>query len=110
MSSQLEILSGSIEYVRTEIVASKEGVSYNPTADQVDFAFVAVGDDVDTASWTTGSWETAPVRFSRVRPSTYARCLVGADVGLLEGTYGVYVKVSDAPEIPRKYVGQLIVT
>lgn len=100
MSRQLEILSGSIEYVRTEIVVSKEGASYNPTADQVDFAFVAAGDDVDTASWTTGSWETAAARF-------YARCLVGADVVLPEGTYSVYVKVSDAPEIPLKYVGQL---
>lgn len=100
MSRQLEILFGCVKYIKSEIVVSINGAPYDPTGDQVDWAFVAPGEDRDAASWTAGSWETAGTRH-------WVRILVGADVVLARGTYSVYVRITDDPEIPLEHVGRL---
>lgn len=105
---QLKIIGGSVERVRTEIAARRDGAAYDPTGDVVEFAFVrgsysGTASEAETASWVPGSWETDGARH-------YACCLVGGDVQLGEGTYGVYVRVTSVPEIPVKYAGQLLVT
>lgn len=102
MSRQFEILFGSVKYIKSEFVVTKDGALHDPTGDQVGWAFVAPGEDRDAASWTAGSWETVGTRH-------WARCLVGADVVLARGPCSVYVNATDDPEIPLEYVGQLVV-
>jgi hypothetical protein len=101
--NQQEISSESIEYVKCRVEAIKSGVAYNPTNDDVHFAF-CLSDDAHSAVWKDGSWETIASEY-------YARCLVGPTPGLLEltagETYHVFVKITDTTEIPVKHVGLL---
>ena len=96
------ISSASNEYIRVRWEAEEAGVVVNPTADVVSFAFVA--DAGAPSSFTAGSWETD----ATTDPDTYyARIRVGgtgsgATMALANGTYHVYVKVTDSPEVPVK--------
>ena len=81
----------------------------NPTADTVTMAFTAAGVDPVLGDYKTASWETD----ATTTPSTYyARCLVGpgGTVTLAAGTYEVWVKITDSPEVPVKRSGTLVVT
>jgi hypothetical protein len=86
----------SLEYVSVQVGAKKLGVAYNPTADVVQMAFVAPGTDPVADDWKAAVWETQP------GPKYVAECLVGpgGTVALPVETYQVWVKVTDAPEIP----------
>ncbi len=101
-----EISTASLEYVRVRVQATSSGVAVNPTGDSVSMAFLTtnvapVSGDFKTATWDTDATTT---------PVTYrAQCLVGPSgtVTLAAGTYAVWVKVTDSPEVVVKRCGQL---
>jgi hypothetical protein len=96
----------SLEYVRVPVAARSSGLAVNPTADAVAMAFTAAGVNPTSGDWQTGSWETD----STTTPATYfARCLVGPGGTFVPvvTTYDVWLKVTDAPEIPARKVGNL---
>ena len=105
--SELTISHLSTEYVLIPIQATKSGSPYNPTSDTVQFAFMpnAVQQPVN-ADWVNGSWETVATNF--IYPYN-AKCLVGPSGAtvLTTGTYVIYVKITDSPEIPVLVGGQL---
>lgn len=73
--------------------ATKLGLPYNPTSKTVQLAFPVSGQA--PATWVDGTWETTPSQY-------LARALVGPGgaIQLDPGTYDVYVKITDDPEIP----------
>jgi hypothetical protein len=85
----------STVYVKSRIVATVNGTTYNPTGDTVEVAFKAPGVDPAGPDWHAASWETAGTAF-------YARLLVGPVGGLVlaAGTYKMWVRITDAPEVP----------
>jgi len=99
----------STEYVRVQISALKNGVISDPTSDPVQFAFPTRG--TDPANWFSGSWET--VFDSTTNTYTYyAKCLVGPDGGttsLAVGHYDIWVKITDSPEVPVMFSGNLLI-
>lgn len=100
----------STEYLRYTVKAKLLGVDYNPTADSVQFAFPAAGVAPVTGDWKAGSWETLPTQLN----GTYyvAKCLVGPTGGVIAlpaGDYNVYLKITDAPEVPVRLVDTLTV-
>jgi hypothetical protein len=94
----LEISTQSRPYIKVPVTAKLAGVVLNPTSDVVQMAFSLVGSDPST--WYAAVWETD----STTTPPTYlARILVGpggATGALALGTYNIWVKVTDNPEIP----------
>lgn len=97
----------SLEYVFVSVTATVNSAAYNPTVDSVQFAFPATGGQ--PATWYAGSWDSNPLPGT----STYtAKCLVGpgGTVQLTQGSYDVWVKITDNPEIPVRQVGLLGIT
>ena len=95
------------EYVYIPVNAVKAGAPYNPTGDVVQFAFMPTAYQVPQVSdWVTGSWDTVS---SDVLYPYSAKCLVGPSgtITLGIGTYIIYVKITDSPEIPVLISGQL---
>jgi hypothetical protein len=108
VASILKISSLSKEYVRVPVSATESGQPVDPTGDTVEMAFKTSGEP-SGGDWKAASWETD----NSVSPVVYyARCLVGpgGTVTLADGTYDVYVRVTDSPEIPVTNVGKLVVT
>lgn len=102
------ISSLSRQYVGAPVKASTlTGASYNPTADPVQMAFMPTATQKPQVSdWQTAVWATVP---SDIIYPYAAYCLVGPG-GTIElgiGTYVVYLKVTDNPEIPADIVGYL---
>ncbi len=100
----------STEYVLVPVVATKAGVPFNPTADTVQFAFMPTPTQVPTnPDWVSGSWDT--VSSSPLYPYN-AKCLVGPTgaITLGIGTYIIYLKITDSPEVPVLVAGQLQVS
>ena len=100
----------STEDVNIPLNAIKSGVTYNPTGDTVQFAFMPTPTQVPQLSdWVPGSWDSVP---SRVLYPYTAKCLVGPSgtVTLGIGTYIIYLKITDSPEIPVRIAGQLQVS
>jgi hypothetical protein len=91
----LSVQDGSLQYVKAPVSAVVDGAAYDPTSDTVQMAFTAVGVDPVSGDWKTAGWETISGRY-------YARCLVGpgGTIDLAVGSYTVWVKVTDSPEIP----------
>jgi len=89
----------STPYVQT-LITVQSASSYNPTSDTVQFAFPALTyPPASPTNWVTGSWVTYP------GPAYWAQCLVGPAAGaggtaLSLGTYQVWVKITDSPEVP----------
>ena len=99
----ISVSSLSLEFIRYAVKAIVNGVSpYNPTGDVVRFAFTT-GPNVAPTTWYVGSWETS------AGPVYIARCLVGpaGAATLAVGTYTVWLKITDNPEVPVRQVGQL---
>lgn len=86
----------STVFIKTRIMATKDGNVYNPTSDVVEVAFKAPGTDPATLDWQTASWETAGTNVF------YARLLVGPAGGyvLPTGSYRMWIRVKDNPETP----------
>lgn len=97
----------STQYVLIPVAATVDGTPYNPTSDAVAFAFMpgatAVPGDSD---WVAGTWDTDTPNL--IYPYT-AKCLVGPSgtTTLGIGTYIIYVRITDNPEIPVLIAGQL---
>jgi hypothetical protein len=85
----------STEYIKSRITATKNGATYDPTGDVVEVAFKTPGVDPAALDWHAASWETAGTAY-------YARLLVGPAGGLVlaTGTYKMWIRVTDAPEVP----------
>lgn len=98
------------EYVLVPLQVTKAGVPYNPGADTVQFAFMPNAVQVPTSGdWVSGSWETVATNI--IYPYN-ARCLVGpsGSTALTLGTYVMYLKITDNPEIPVLVGGQLVIS
>jgi hypothetical protein len=94
-------------YYLVPVAATKAGVTYNPAADTVQFAFAATATYVPQVSdWVAGSWDT---NTSSVLFPYSAKCLVGPSgtITLGIGTYYAYVKITDSPEVPVLLAGIL---
>lgn len=97
-------------YVFVPFSVTKSGVPYNPTGDAVAFAFMPTATQVPQVSdWVAGAWDTDTT--SVLYPYS-AKCLVGpaGTITLGLGTYVIYTKVTDNPEIPVLITGQLQIT
>jgi hypothetical protein len=97
----------SLKYYIVPVSATRAGSAYNPTGDTVQFAFMPTATQVPTPSdLVSGSWET---NTSSILFPYNAKVLVGpgGTITLGIGTWIVYQKTSDSPEIPFDIVGQL---
>lgn len=94
----------SLQYVRVPVSATKSGAAYDPTSDDVDFAFLPSGQAPSGGDWTAGLWETDGSVY-------YAKILVGpgGTVTLSTSEYVVWVKIVDSPEIPVLQAGTLTI-
>lgn len=100
----------STQYVLVPVAATKAGVSYNPTGDTVQFSFMPQATQVPgNSDWVSGSWQTDT---SSILYPYLAQCLVGPSgtITLGLGSYYMYVKISDSPEVPVLLAGQLQIT
>jgi hypothetical protein len=75
------------------------GLPIDPTGDTVQFAFMPTppGTSPGNGDWRAGSWA------STSSGGYLAQCLVGpanGGVALATGTYQIWLKVTDSPEIP----------
>lgn len=105
LSMAQTISTASLEYVRVPVTVTKSGAAYNPTGDTVQMTFVSSARSPNAGdTWYAGSWETAGSTY-------YALCLVGpgGTVVLTAGTWYVWVKVTDAPEVPALPAGVIVV-
>ena len=97
----------STQYVFIPVNATKSGLAYNPTGDPVVFAFAATATYVpQNTDWVAGSWDTDTT--SLLYPYQ-AKCLVGP-AGVINpgiGTFVIYIKITDNPEVPVLIAGQL---
>ena len=94
-------------YVFIPFAVTKSGVSYNPTGDAVAFAFMPTPTQVpQNTDWVAGAWDTDTTQV--IYPYS-AKVLVGpaGTITLGIGTYVIYTKVTDNPEIPVLITGQL---
>jgi hypothetical protein len=100
----------STQYVFIPVQATKSGAAYNPTSDSVQFAFMPQATQVPGLSdWVAASWDT---NTSSVLFPYSAKCLVGPS-GVINpglGTYYMYLKITDNPEIPVLLGGILEIT
>jgi hypothetical protein len=97
----------SVEFVIVPVNAVFDGVTYNPVQDTVQFAFT-VGYGILPTVWYTGSWDVNAVQGIWYN----AKILVGPSpsaVQLSPGTYTVWVKITDNPEVPVRQAGSLII-
>lgn len=97
----------STEYVLIPVQATKNGIAYDPTGDTVQFAFMPTATQVPGVSdWVNGAWDTTSG--NPIYPYN-AKCLVGpmGTTILSIGTYVIYIKVTDSPEVPVLVGGQL---
>ena len=87
----------STQYLQV-LVTVKSTSNYNPTSDTVQMAFTPLTyPETSPTSWVTGSWSTFP------GPAYWAEALVGPANGgtaLSLGTYQVWLKITDSPEVP----------
>ena len=97
----MKISSLSVEYLHVDIECS-----VNPTSDTVSFAFMNTTGAPTVSDWVSGSWDNT------ITSSPYrAKCLIGTGGKVLAtGSYIIWVKVTDSPEIPvRKLSDTLVV-
>ncbi|RCH70454.1 hypothetical protein DT019_02915 [Streptomyces sp. SDr-06] len=102
--------AASLQYVQASVIATVGGNPLNPTGDVVQFAFLTGSGTPTGPDWKAGSWDgTQP----RPPGNAYlAQCLVGpgGTVTLTPGTYTIWIKIMDSPEIPVINVGLLTIT
>ena len=99
------ISSASLEYVRIPVQVVIAGIVYNPTLDTVQFAFTSTMREPVPTDWVAGTWETTG------QGTFFAMCLIGPGgvTQLNTGTYFVWVKVTDSPEVPVKQAGSITI-
>lgn len=108
--ADLTISSLSREFIRVRVTAKEAGAVIDPTAKTVEMAIIAGSGEPVATDWKAASWETD----TTTDPDTYyARIEVGpgSTVGALaDGLYGVWVRITDTPEVPVRRAGTLLVT
>lgn len=100
----------ALKYVFIPVSATQFGISYNPTADLVQFCFMPTPTQVPTTEdIIVGSWDTYP---NDALYPYHAKCLVGPGgaITLGIGTYIMYLKITGSPEIPFDVVGSLAIS
>jgi hypothetical protein len=103
--AQPEVISSlSLEYVQVVVQVTAGAALYDPTGDEVQFAFV--NGSAYPSAWYTGGWTT------NLQGSYIAECLVGpaGTVTLTPAIYTVWVKITDDPEIPVRTAGTVTIT
>jgi hypothetical protein len=99
----------STEYILQPVYVTTLGQAYNPTSDEVQFAFKPPGADPGGSDWIAGSWWTA----QQPDGAWMAQVLVGpASSGdaLTPGIYVIWLRVTDNPEVPVRTPGLLEIT
>jgi hypothetical protein len=101
----LSISSLSTVYIQIPVRAYIDGQAYNPTGDAVALAFMAGWTNPGSGDWHTGSWSTGEFG------ETYlAQVLVGpGGLALAVGTYSIWTKITDNPEVPVSQPGMLTI-
>ncbi len=102
MALSMSVLSTQ-DYI-TPVITQGPGAP-SPLADVVQFAFKPIGVDPGPSDWVTGSWVPQTLNGQYL-----AQCLVGPEnggVSLAIGSYVVWMKVIDNPEIPVFQAGVL---
>lgn len=104
----MRISSLSKEYVGIVVDAEASGLAVDPTGDVVEMAFPLTGVDPVSGDWKAAAWDTDA---STTPPTYIAQCLVGpgGTIALAKGTYDIWVKVTDSPEIPALQAEHLYV-
>lgn len=100
----------SLEFVDAAVTVTVGGNPLNPTGDTVQFAFLPDGVKPGVGDWKTGSWDTTQPR--PTGNAYMAQCLVGpgGTVTLAPGTYTMWIKILDSPEVPVSSYGLLTIT
>lgn len=100
--SQVRVSAASLETLRVAVVAKLNGVAVDPTIDVVSFAFAPGEEAPASPDYVDGNWESTPSGY-------YAACLIGPGGAkvLTADLYGVWLKVSDDPEVPIRRVGDI---
>ena len=97
----------STQYIFIPVNVTENGSLYNPTSDTVQFAFMPTATQVpQSGDWIAGSWNAVA---ANILYPYQAKCLVGpaGTITLGIGTYIIYVRITDNPEIPVLISGQL---
>jgi len=103
------LASTAVEFVRVPFAGKVAGVPVNPTSGAVDLAFIDPASVSEPAGgdWKVGTWETDATQTPNLY---YGRVLVGTGGTVLAaGTYGVWIRVTLAPEIIIRQSGQLTI-
>lgn len=99
------IASISTEFLSADISAKSGGVSFDPTSDEVDFAFISGPTEPQSEDWNAGSWVSGG-------PPYIAEILIGPDNSgliLAKGSYIVWCKVVTTSQVPKFSIGTLII-
>lgn len=96
--SRIFVPNDSTEYVAVAVTVFKDGFVQNLGSDPVQMAFrsvLTVGDVLAPLVFVDAEWEV-------VRDVYYARALVGpeSDSDLSIGTYTIWVKIYNTPQLP----------
>lgn len=105
----------STKFLQVQVEAILAGQPYNPTGDTVQFAFTALTVPVTNpggGAWQSGQWETdnSP---DYPAPVYWAGILVGpanSGIALTAGSWSVWTKITDDPEVPVEQPAILIIT
>lgn len=100
--------AGSCEYHRWRVGATVNGQPIDPTADPLAFALStavdAHGEPIEpTNGFVNGVWENPA-------PTVYLACLLSGPSGAVtpdKGTYYVWMRVTDTPEVPLRLIDTL---
>jgi len=101
----VSIAAISTVYLPANISASIGGISFNPTSDEVDFAFISGSAKPQSGDWNTGSWIVGG-------PPYIAEILIGPEnsgLVLPVNSYTVWCRVVATPQVPIFPVGTLII-
>lgn len=114
--SHLTIPGESVETVRVPYASlSTTGVLEDPTAATVEIGF-STDRETEPSSWNAAAWETSeklrmPVGGTIVESPYKATILVGTGATILTvGLHAMWLRVTDAPEVPIRFVGFIEVT
>ena len=110
-ASTISISHLSLQYVGIPVkTVTLTGAAYNPTSDTVQMAFMPQATQFPgNSDWQAAIWATLP---GNVIYPYAAYCLVGpgGTVNPGMGTYVMYLKITDSPEIPVLVPGYLEIT
>jgi len=98
------VYSGSLEYVQAVVQVSAGDTNYDPTADEVQWAFV--NGSAYPSTWYTGAWTT------NLQGQYVAECLIGpgGTVQLQPAIYTCWIQITDDPEVPVRTAGSVTIT